>query len=142
MNPKIDSKIIAQVGLKSPYIDAKNVEPIRLSDATQPIILDPFSFSKELRLTKEDLSHSKIEWIIPYSMAKGTINIIYAPAGSGKTFSAWGIAKLAYLTNRVKTVFYFDGDNGLETLFNRSVDELVKYRNFNYLSLNTPRSNI
>ena len=135
------NKIIAQVGLKSPYINDKNVEPVRLRDATQPTILDPFTFSKELRLTKEDLSRGKIDWIIPYALAKGTINIIYAPAGSGKTFAAWGIAKLAYLTHRVSNVFYFDGDNGLETLFNRSVNELVKYRNFNYLSLNTPRSN-
>ena len=133
-------KIIAQNCLKSPYINDKNVEPVRLRDATQPIILDPFAFSKELRLTKEDLSRGKIDWIIPYAIAKGTINIIYAPAGSGKTFAAWGIAKLAYLTHRIRNVFYFDGDNGLETLFNRSVNELVKYRNFNYLSLNTPRS--
>ena len=136
----MSDKIIAQVCLKNPYKNDKNVEPIRLRDATQPIIVDPFTFSKKLRLTKEDLSRGKIEWIIPYAIAKGTINIIYAPAGSGKTFAAWGMAKLAYLTHRVRTVFYLDGDNGLETLFNRRVDEIIKYQNFNYLSLNSPRS--
>jgi hypothetical protein len=134
MNSKID-KIIAQVGLKSPYD-----EPPRLRDATQPIILDPEKFGKMYGLKKEDLIGASTEWIIPFVFAKNTINVIYAPAGSGKTFSAWGIAKIAYLTNRVKTVFYFDADNGIQTLFNRHIGELIRYKNFHYISLNSPRA--
>lgn len=137
---KMSNKIIAQVGLKSPYINAKNVEPIRLSDATQPTIFDPAKFGKMYGLKKEDLMGASIEWIIPFALAKNTINVIYAPAGSGKTFSAWGISKLAYLTKRVSVVYYLDGDNGVQTLFNRHIGELLKYKNFHYMCLNSPKA--
>ena len=136
----MSDKIIAQFCLKSPYMDAKNVEPVRLHDATQPIIFDPAKFGKMYGLKKEDLMGASIEWIIPFALAKNTINVIYAPAGSGKTFSAWGISKLAYLTKRVSAVYYLDGDNGVQTLFNRHIGELLKYKNFHYISLNSPRA--
>ena len=139
MNSKIDG-IISQKCLKSPYINDKNVEPVRLRDAIQPIRLDPAKFGKMYGLKKEDLMGASIEWIIPFALAKNTINVIYAPAGSGKTFSAWGISKLAYLTKRVSAVFYLDGDNGVQTLFNRHIGELLRYKNFHYISLNSPRA--
>lgn len=136
----MSDKIIAQFCLKSPYKDDKNVEPVRLSDAISPIILDPAKFGKEYGLRMEDLTGASIEWIIPFALAKNTINVIYAPAGSGKTFSAWGISKLAYLTKRVSAVYYLDGDNGVRTLFNRHIGELLRYKNFHYISLNSPRA--
>ena len=77
--------------------------------------------------------------MIPYVLSKQSIIVLYAPAGSGKTFAAWGLAKFSYLTQKVSEVFYFDGDNGIPVLFGRGVEELTKYSKFNYISLNNPR---
>ena len=135
MNPKIDSKIIAQKGLKSTYN-----EPPRLIDAKQlpkPSLVD---FLQSISLCKEDKkSREEEDYVISYCIAKNAITILYAPAGSGKTFAAWAIAKYAYLTKKVTHVHYLDGDNGLSTLFSRRVDELFKYSKFSYISLNNPR---
>jgi len=136
MNSKID-EIIPQKCLKTTYIDDKNVAP-RLIDVRQPS--KPESALDISRKLKLQLSHKglPIDYIVPYCIAKNSICLCYAPAGIGKTFWAWGIAKYAYVNKRVKYIHYLDGDNGTPVAFMRNVDELIKRENFFYVSTNNP----
>lgn len=95
--------------------------------------------ARKLKLLAQDKVNSEANWLIPYVIQKQSIVVLYAPAGSGKTFAAWGLAKFAYLTKKVSEVFYFDGDNGLSVIFDRGAEELIRYKNFNYIAMNNPR---
>ena len=95
--------------------------------------------ARKLKLLARDRVNSEANWLIPYVIQKQSIVVLYAPAGSGKTFAAWGLAKFAYLTKKVSEVFYFDGDNGLSVIFDRGAEELIKYKKFNYIAMNNPR---
>lgn len=132
MNSKID-EIIAQNCLKIDYENGKNTAPIRLLDAKSSP--KPLERARKYKLMDIDTEN----WLIPYVLSKQSIIVLYAPANSRKTFVAWGLAKFSYLTQKVSEVFYFDGDNGIPVLFGRGVEELTKYSNFNYISLNNPR---
>jgi len=132
MNSKID-EIIAQNCLKIDYENGKNTAPIRLLDAKSSP--KPLERARKYKLMDIDTEN----WLIPYVLSKQSIIVLYALAGSGKTFAAWGLAKFSYLTQKVSEVFYFDGDNGIPVLFGRGVEELTKYSKFNYISLNNPR---
>ena len=132
MNSKID-EIIAQNCLKIDYENGKNTAPIRLLDAKSSP--KPLERARKYKLMDIDTEN----WLIPYVLSKQSIIVLYAPADSGKTFAAWGLAKFSYLTQKVSEVFYFDGDNGIPVLFGRGVEELTKYSKFNYISLNNPR---
>jgi hypothetical protein len=79
------------------------------------------------------------EDILPFCIAKNTITNLFAPAGSGKSFLCVAIARTALLTQRVKEVWYIDGDNSLRTVFQRDILAIVKEnKNFHYISLNNP----
>lgn len=132
----MSDKIIAQFCLKSPYINDKNVVP-RLADVRQSS--KPVERSRQYALKEQDKQDTPQDWLIPFVLKKQSIVVLYAPAGSGKTFAAWGLSKFAYLTKKVSEIFYFDGDNGLNTIFDRGVEELYKYKKFNYIALNNPR---
>lgn len=95
--------------------------------------------ARKLRLCAQDKLNTESNWLIPYVIQKQSIVVLYAPAGSGKTFAAWGLAKFSYLTKKASEVFYFDGDNGLSVIFDRGAEELIKYKNFNYIAMNNPR---
>jgi len=95
--------------------------------------------ARKLKLCAQDRLNTESNWLIPYVIQKQSIVVLYAPAGSGKTFAAWGLAKFSYLTKKASEVFYFDGDNGLSVIFDRGAEELIKYKNFNYIAMNNPR---
>ena len=130
-------KIIAQVGLKSPYN-----EPPRLIDAQSSQILKSSNNSR-LSLWSGDFDvrpehqPDPSEDILPFCIAKNTITNLFAPAGSGKSFLAVAIACTALLTERVREVWYIDGDNSLRTIFQRDILAITKEnKNFHYISLN------
>lgn len=91
---------------------------------------------KNLEVKKEHKIES--DYIIPFCVKQNKITMIYAPAGVGKSFIAWGISKYAYRTQKVDQVIYLDADNGLDTIFSRNVTNLTKYANFHYVIFNNP----
>lgn len=127
---KMSDKIIAQFCLKSPYTNDKNVCPIRLHDAKS--MPKPLERARKYRLTEIDKQEDSENWLIPYVISKQSIVVLYAPAGSGKTFAAWGLAKFSYLTQKVSEVFYFAGI----TAYRCSLDaELKNSRNILNLTI-------
>ena len=80
----MSDKIIAQFCLKSPYTNDKNVCPIRLHDAKS--MPKPLERARKYRLTEIDKQEDSENWLIPYVISKQSIVVLYAPAGSGKTF--------------------------------------------------------
>ena len=79
------------------------------------------------------------EDVVPFCVIKNTITNFFAPAGSGKSFLAVAIARTALITDRVKEVWYIDGDNSLRTVFQRDILAITKEnKNFHYVNLNNP----
>lgn len=79
------------------------------------------------------------EDVLPFCVVKNTITNLFAPAGSGKSFLAVAIARTALITDRVKEVWYIDGDNSLRTVFQRDILAITKEnKNFHYVNLNNP----
>jgi dnaB-like protein helicase-like protein len=79
------------------------------------------------------------EDVVPFCVVKNTITNLFAPAGSGKSFLAVAIARTALITDRVKEVWYVDGDNSLRTVFQRDILAIAKEnKNFHYVNLNNP----
>ncbi len=91
---------------------------------------------KEYRLLPEHKITG--DYIIPHALKKGKICIFFAEGGIGKTFAAWGISRYAYIHQKVKLVYYFDGDNGVDTNFSRNVENLLSYANYYFINLNNP----
>ncbi|MCZ6116385.1 AAA family ATPase [Campylobacter ureolyticus] len=91
---------------------------------------------KNLEVKKEHKIES--DYLIPFSIKLNKITMIYAPAGVGKSFIAWGISRYAYRTQKVNEVRYLDADNGLDTIFSRKIQNLIKYANYRYINFNNP----
>lgn len=91
---------------------------------------------KNLEVRKEHKIES--DYLIPFSIKLNKITMIYAPAGVGKSFIAWGLSRYAYRTQKVNEVRYLDADNGLDTIFSRKIQNLIKYANYRYINFNNP----
>ena len=91
---------------------------------------------KNLEVKQEHKIES--DYIIPFSIKQNKITMIFAPAGVGKSFIAWGISRYAYRTQKVNEVRYLDADNGLDTIFSRNIKNLIKYVNYRYINFNNP----
>ena len=91
---------------------------------------------KNLEVRKEHKIES--DYLIPFSIKLNKITMIYAPAGVGKSFIAWGLSRYAYRTQKVNEVRYLDADNGLDTIFSRKIQNLIKYVNYRYINFNNP----
>ncbi|MBQ9293256.1 MAG: AAA family ATPase [Campylobacter sp.] len=94
-------------------------------------------FKKLNKIQGKDAKMFDIEWLIPNFLLKGTLVMVYARAGSGKSWWAYCLANhILNAENSIDEVFYLDADNGLVTLKNRGVDRLLENERINYKLLN------
>ncbi|CAM2809012.1 AAA family ATPase [Campylobacter hyointestinalis] len=106
---------------------------------------DILSYLSENKLTKEKLEMVKSEWLVENFIYKGSLVMIYASAGSGKSWFALALAKYILEQELLRTgeefakngifnskceVYYLNADNSERTLKNRNIEVLTKYDNF------------
>lgn len=106
---------------------------------------DILSYLSKNKITKERLAMIKSEWLIENFVYKSSLVMIYASAGSGKSWFALALAnyileqEMSRMTDEfVKNgkfnskceVYYLNADNSERTLKNRHIDNLLKYDNF------------
>jgi len=140
MNLKCDNYAGADVGSLPP---ANNIDGtiitkdcLIVNDANNNQTNELWSGSLDV---KNEHKPEPTEDVVPFCVVKNTITNFFAPAGSGKSFLAVAIARTALITDRVKEVWYIDGDNSLRTVFQRDILAIAKEnKNFHYVNLNNP----
>lgn len=85
-------------------------------------------------LSTEDLKNLSFEWLIEGFLAKQSLVMLYAQAGSGKSYFALYLSKFLLENSKVEQVLYLDADNGKRTLKERQIDKFIQMPNFNYMS--------
>lgn len=90
------------------------------------------------RLTPQDLMNLRFEWLIDGFLAKQSLVMLYAQAGSGKSYFALYLSKFLLENGKIRQVFYLDADNGKPTLKGRQVDKFISMPNFEYIVENKP----
>lgn len=85
-------------------------------------------------LTEQDFSEIENEWLIDGFLMKQTLTMIYASAGSGKSYFAQYLSKFLLENGRIQRVFYFDGDNSKASLKERDFEKLTKIANLHYFN--------
>ncbi len=85
-------------------------------------------------LTEQDFSDIENEWLIDGFLMKQTLIMIYASAGSGKSYFAQYLSKFLLENGRIQGVFYFDGDNSKASLKERDCEKLTRITNLYYFN--------
>lgn len=86
--------------------------------------------------TLENLNNIHFEWLIDEFLPKQSLTMIYAEAGSGKSYLALYLAKSLLEQGKVKEVIYLDGDTNEQLLKERGGKEFIKLSHFNYIYAN------
>ena len=102
-------------------------------DKTMLEILQANGFKK---LSPQDLMNLRFEWLIEGFLVKQSLVMLYAQAGSGKSYFALYLSKFLLENSKVKQVLYLDADNGKPTLKERQIDKFISMSHFNYIAEN------
>lgn len=103
-----------EAGLSEEEIKTKINELLKEAEPYDP---DRFSILRELSLTPDRLEGYEPEFLIEGFIPKGSLTLITAKYGGGKSLSALAIAKL--LISRGERVLYLDLDNSLHVIKER-----------------------
>ncbi|EAJ4357631.1 hypothetical protein C7L52_08270 [Campylobacter jejuni] len=80
----------------------------------------------------KELENLEFEWLIDDFLVKQTLVMIYAGAGSGKSYFMLYLSKYLLDSNKINRIIYFDADNSIKTLKERKGNEFLKTPNFYY----------
>lgn len=88
-----------------------------------------FDNFRKSRLTSERIRNHKVSWLIDKFIINQSLGMIYAQAGSGKSYLAVFLALYMLKNNTINEVFYLDADNGLSTVKERNGDKWIDLAN-------------
>lgn len=71
----------------------------------------------------KELENLEFEWLIDDFLVKQTLVMIYAGAGSGKSYFMLYLSKYLLDSNKINRIIYFDADNSIKTLKERKGNE-------------------
>ena len=77
------------------------------------------------RLTAHDLT-KEVEYLISNFLVIGSLNMIYAKAGIGKSFFTLSLALALIKNSLVKNCIYMDADNSLTAIKSRGIDKIIE----------------
>jgi len=97
-------------------------------------ISNVFSFIDGVVLQEEDIEDMALEWWIPKLMVINSISMIFSIEGQGKSYFTYAVAKEILKHEKIRQVFYLDGDNGRRQVKQRNVGtELMRDYRFHYI---------
>ncbi|MCZ6133667.1 AAA family ATPase [Campylobacter ureolyticus] len=84
---------------------------------------------RKYALTSERIRNHKVSWLIDKFIISQSLGMIYAQAGSGKSYFSIFLALYLLKNNTINEVFYLDADNGLSTVKERNGDKWIDLAN-------------
>ena len=75
----------------------------------------------------DEIKEINSEWLIDSFLVKNSLTMIYALAGSGKTWFVLYLAKYLLENDKIEKIFYFDADNPQRTYKQREVDKIFEF---------------
>lgn len=88
-----------------------------------------FDNFRKSRLTSERIRNHKVSWLIDKFIINQSLGMIYAQAGSGKSYFSIFLSLYLLKNNTINEVFYLDADNGLSTVKERNGDKWIDLAN-------------
>ncbi len=88
-----------------------------------------FDNFRKSRLTSERIRNHKVSWLIDKFIISQSLGMIYAEAGSGKSYFAVFLSLYLLKNNTINEIFYLDADNGLSTVKERNGDKWIDLAN-------------
>lgn len=92
-------------------------------------IFATFDNFRKSRLTSERIRNHQVSWLINDFIISQSLGMIYAQAGSGKSYFSIFLALYLLKNNTINEVFYLDADNGLSTVKERNGDKWIDLAN-------------
>lgn len=80
-------------------------------------------------LFSERIKNHQVSWLIDNFIVNQSLGMIYAEAGSGKSYLAVFLALYMLKSNTINEVFYLDADNGISTVKLRKGDKWLELAN-------------
>lgn len=122
-------------------IDKASHKPTPLIEkkAKTPTI-KPFSLDllDSLAMKADTIRNYSVKWLIKDFILPQSLGMIYASAGSGKSFLTLFLTIKLLKDNLIKKAYYLDADNSIITLKIRKIDKAIELNpNLKYLDSNT-----
>lgn len=91
-----------------------------------PLVCGIFRDCGKLVNKAYDKDSKKSKWLVDHFLMQGSLNMIYASAGVGKSLLSLELAHLLATKPNVSKIIYLDGDNSEATLTTRGLDEIIE----------------
>lgn len=88
------------------------------------------------KIMTQDLLNLELEWLVENFLVKQSLVMIYAGAGSGKSYFALYLSKFLLENNKIDNIFYLDADNSKSSLKERKVETFLELLNLHYYFVN------
>ncbi|MCZ6156860.1 AAA family ATPase [Campylobacter ureolyticus] len=81
----------------------------------------------DFALTPEEIEGFDDSWLIDDFIVNQSLGMIYAEAGSGKSYFSIFLALYMLKNNIAKKVYYLDADNGNQVVKKRKIDKIIRF---------------
>lgn len=81
----------------------------------------------DFALTPEEIEGFDDSWLINDFITNQSLGMIYAEAGSGKSYFSIFLALYMLKNNIAKKVYYLDADNGNQVVKKRKIDKIIRF---------------
>lgn len=104
------------------------------------IPLTPYNID-DFALTPEEIEGFEDRWLINDFIIYQSLGMIYAEAGSGKSYFSIFLALYMLKNNIAKKIYYLDADNGNNVVKKRKIDKVIKFSDNRIKYLNSTKLN-
>ncbi|QIX86600.1 AAA family ATPase [Campylobacter ureolyticus] len=104
------------------------------------IPLTPYNID-DFALTPEEIESFEDRWLIDDFITYQSLGMIYAQAGSGKSYFSIFLALYMLKNNIAKKVYYLDADNGNNVVKKRKIDKVIRFSDNKIKYLNSTKLN-
>lgn len=120
--------------------ESNNINVLANKRKKEYIPLTPYNID-DFALTPEEIESFEDRWLIDDFITYQSLGMIYAQAGSGKSYLAVFLALYMLKNNIVKKVYYLDADNGNQTVKKRKIDKVIRLSNYKIKYLHSTKLN-
>ena len=82
--------------------------------------------AKLLNKTHMTQAERRSKWLVNHFLMRGSLNMVYASAGVGKSLLSLELANFLAKQTAVSKIIYLDGDNSEATLSKRGLNEILE----------------
>ncbi|EPH08075.1 hypothetical protein HMPREF9309_01330 [Campylobacter ureolyticus ACS-301-V-Sch3b] len=125
LTDKKGSKMIKRDNVIIPK-ESNNINVLANKRKKEYIPLTPDNID-DFALTPEEIEGFDDSWLINGFITNQSLGMIYAEAGSGKSYFSIFLSLYMLKNNIAKKVYYLDADNGNQVVKKRKIDKIIRF---------------